>query len=286
VTTSLNLTNKLPAGIVEVYGRLHNIAATLDIPVLIVGAAARDIILVHGFGAAIERGTRDVDFGIEIQSWAHYQALRQALIQTGFTAHPAKPHQLNTPDSDGMPWEIDLIPFGSVSDSAGQIRWPPKHDFAMSVLGFAEVYANAWEITLSDNPQLSVKVASPAGILLLKLMAWTERGPEFQGKDAADIYYVIRHYAKIPHIINSLYDDDYMEAQGYDDIQASAMKLADEVLAMANSLTLKHLHVQLFDDESTPERLATDIAKYSHAGYEEAEALIDIIRKRLSVDKS
>lgn len=55
---------------------------------------------------------------------------------------------------------------------------------------------------------------------------------------------------------------------------------------MANSLTLKHLHVQLFDDESTPERLATDIAKYSHAGYEEAEALIDIIRKRLSVDKS
>ena len=286
MTTSLNLTNKLPAGIVEVYGRLHNIAAKLDIPVLIVGATARDIILVHGFGAAIERGTRDVDFGIEIQSWVHYQALRDALIQIGFTVHPHKTHQLNTQDSDGMPWEIDLIPFGSVSDSACQITWPPKHDFAMSVLGFAEVFTNAWDVTLSDKPQLSVKVASPAGILLLKLIAWTERGRELRGKDSTDIYYVIRHYARIPHVIDSLYEDDYMEVQGYDNIKASAMKLADEVLAMAHSLTLKHLHAHLLDDETTLERLAADIAKYSHAGYEEAEALVDIIRKRLSEDKN
>lgn len=280
------MADKLPAGIVEVYGRLHDIAAKLNIPVLIVGATARDIILVHGFGAAIERGTRDVDFGIEIQSWSHYQALREALIQIGFTVPPHKTHQFNTQDCDGMPWEIDLIPFGGVSDNAGQITLPPKHDFSMSVLGFAEVYTSAWDITLSDNPQLSVKVASPAGILLLKLMAWTERGWELRGKDATDIYYVIRHYARIPHVINSLYDDNYMEAQAYDDIKASAMKLADEVLAMAHSLTLKHLHAQLLDDESTLERLAADIAKYSHAGYEEAGVLVDIIRKRLSADKN
>ncbi len=286
MTISLNVTDKLPAGSVEVYNRLHWIAAKLDIPVLIVGATARDIILVHGCGAAIERGTRDVDFGIEIQSWAHYQAMREALIQTGFTVHPHKIHQLNTQDGDGMPWEIDLIPFGGVSDRAGQIRWPPEHDFAMSVLGFAEVYINAWDITLSDNPQLCVKVASPAGILLLKLIAWTERGRELQGKDTTDIYYVIQHYAKIPYVINSLYDDDYMEAQGYDDIKACAMKLADEVLAMAHPLTLKYLHAQMLDDELTLERLAADIAKYSRAGYEEAEALVAIIRKGLSLDKN
>ena len=76
----LNVTGKLPAGIVDVYARLNSIAAKLDIPVLIVGATARDIILVHGFGAAIERGTRDVDFGIEVQSWAHYQALSCSII--------------------------------------------------------------------------------------------------------------------------------------------------------------------------------------------------------------
>ncbi|WP_169337184.1 nucleotidyl transferase AbiEii/AbiGii toxin family protein [Arsukibacterium perlucidum] len=286
MTTSLNVTNKLPAGIVEVYNRLHCIAVKLDIPVLIVGATARDIILVHGYGAAIERGTRDVDFGLEVESWAHYQALREALIQTGFTVHPHKTHQLNTQDGDGMPWEIDLIPFGSVSDSTGQITWPPEHDFAMTVLGFAEVYTNAWNVTLSDNPQLCVKVASPAGILLLKLIAWTERGRELQGKDATDIYYVIRHYARIPHVVHSLHDDGYMEAQGYDDIKACTMKLADEVLAMAHPLTLKHLHAQLLDDGSTLDRLAADIAKYSRAGYEEAEALVDIIRKRLYQDKN
>ncbi len=30
MTTSLNVTDKLPAGIVEVYGRLHGIAVKLD----------------------------------------------------------------------------------------------------------------------------------------------------------------------------------------------------------------------------------------------------------------
>jgi len=97
--------------------------------------------------------------------------LRTALIEAGFTPHSKKAHQLNTTDSDGLPWEIDLIPFGGVSDDNGQIAWPPKQDFVMSVLGFDEVYQNAWDVTLSKNPELSVKVASPSGILLLKLIA-------------------------------------------------------------------------------------------------------------------
>jgi len=75
MTFSLDLTNKLPAGLVEVYSQINQIAGALDIPILIVGATARDIILVHGFGTAIERGTRDVDFGIEVQNWQHYQIL-------------------------------------------------------------------------------------------------------------------------------------------------------------------------------------------------------------------
>ena len=286
MTTSLDVSNKLPDGLVEVYDRIQRIASVLNIPLLIVGATARDIILVHGYDATIERGTRDVDFGLEVPSWEHYQKMRDALIKSGFSAHPKKTHQLNTTDSDGLPWEIDLIPFGGVSDAEGQITWPPEHDFQMSVLGFDEVYKHAWDVLLTKEPALHVKVASPAGILLLKLIAWTERGREYQGKDAIDIYYVIKHYSKIPYVFEALYERDYMELQDYDDMNASAMLLADEVAAMAHRDTLNYIRQTLLTNERVLERLKTDIAKFTRANFEEAETLIDIIKERLDVEKN
>ena len=286
MTISLDVTNRLPEGLVEVYGRIQRVAIALDIPLLIIGATARDIILVHGYNAAIERGTRDVDFGLEVPSWEHYQKMRDALIESGFTAHPKKTHQLSTTDSDGLSWEIDLIPFGGVSDAHGQITWPPEHAFQMSVLGFDEAYKHAWDVLLTREPTLSVKVASPAGILLLKLIAWTERGREYQGKDAIDIYYVIKHYSKIPDVFEALYERDYMELQDYDDMKASAMMLADEVAAMAHGDTLNYIRQTLLNNERVLERLKTDITKFTRADFDEAETLIEIIKAQLNVAKN
>ena len=286
MTISLDVTNRLPEGLVEVYGRIQRVAIALDIPLLIIGATARDIILVHGYNAAIERGTRDVDFGLEVPSWEHYQKMRDALIESGFTAHPKKTHQLSTTDSDGLSWEIDLIPFGGVSDAHGQITWPPEHAFQMSVLGFDEAYKHAWDVLLNKEPALRVKVASPAGILLLKLIAWTERGREYQGKDAIDIYYVIKHYGKIPDVFEALYERDYMELQDYDDMKASAMMLADEVAAMAHGDTLNYIRQTLLNNERVLERLKTDITKFTRADFDEAETLIEIIKAQLNVAKN
>ena len=286
MTISLDVTNRLPEGLVEVYGRIQRVAIALDIPLLIIGATARDIILVHGYNAAIERGTRDVDFGLEVPSWEHYQKMRDALIESGFTAHPKKTHQLSTTDSDGLSWEIDLIPFGGVSDAHGQITWPPEHAFQMSVLGFDEAYKHAWDVLLNKEPALRVKVASPAGILLLKLIAWTERGREYQGKDAIDIYYVIKHYSKIPDVFEALYERDYMELQDYDDMKASAMMLADEVAAMAHGDTLNYIRQTLLNNERVLERLKTDTTKFTRADFDEAETLIEIIKAQLNVAKN
>lgn len=283
MTISLDVSNKLPDGLVEVYGRIQRIASALNIPLLIIGATARDIILVHGYNATIERGTRDVDFGVEVPSWEHYHKMLDALIKSGFTAHPKKTHQLNTTDSDDLPWEIDLIPFGDVSDTDGQITWPPEHEFQMSVLGFDEVYKYAWDVLLNKEPALSVKVASPVGILLLKLIAWSERGREYQGKDATDIYYVIKHYSKIPDVFDALYEREYMELQDYDDMKASAMMLADEVASMAHGDTLKYIRQALLNNERDLERLKTDITKFTRADFDEAETLIEILKARLYV---
>ncbi|MDO6719802.1 hypothetical protein Q4575_10340 [Psychrosphaera sp. 1_MG-2023] len=70
-TTSLNVVGKLLEGLVELYQIISSHTDALDIPYLVVGATARDIILHHGFGAAIERGTRDVDFSIRVRPHQH-----------------------------------------------------------------------------------------------------------------------------------------------------------------------------------------------------------------------
>lgn len=156
----------------------------------------------------------------------------------------------------------------------------------MSVLGFDEVYKHAWDVLLSKDPALSVKVAPPAGILLLKLIAWTERGPEYQGKDAIDLYYVIKHYSKIPDVFEALYERDYMELQDYDDMKASAMMLTDEVAVIAHGDTLNYIRQTLLNNERVLERLKTDITKFTRADFDEADTLIDIINEQLNEEKN
>jgi predicted nucleotidyltransferase len=100
-TKSLNVVAKLPQGLVELYQIISRHTDELSIPYLVVGATARDIILHHGFGAAIERGTRDVDFGIQVQNWEQFEQLKAALLESGFNAHKTKSHQLITTLANG-----------------------------------------------------------------------------------------------------------------------------------------------------------------------------------------
>jgi predicted nucleotidyltransferase len=75
----------LPRGIVPLYRAIDTAAKALNMPYLVIGAMARDLVLVYGFDARIERGTRDVDFGIQVDSWDDFQNLKRALIEQGFT---------------------------------------------------------------------------------------------------------------------------------------------------------------------------------------------------------
>ncbi|MFK3864655.1 hypothetical protein [Pseudoalteromonas rhizosphaerae] len=74
--TSLNVASKLPRGLVELYLLINAQADALAVPYLVIGATARDIILHHGFGAVIERGTRDVDFAIQLKVGNSLRSLR------------------------------------------------------------------------------------------------------------------------------------------------------------------------------------------------------------------
>ena len=113
-------------------------------------------------------------------------------------------------------------------------------DFVMSVAGFQEAYDNAVQVLVNDT--LMVRVVSPVGLLLLKLVAWGERHNIQPRKDAADIAYVLRHS---PALFGetSLFEEHFeiVESAGYDLELAAARLLGQKMSALASERTRKHV---------------------------------------------
>lgn len=83
-STSLNISGKIDPTTLEVLAAVNQAIAELAIPYIVVGATARDLVLHYGYGAAIQRATRDIDFAIEIPNWNAFNALKSSLTKTGF----------------------------------------------------------------------------------------------------------------------------------------------------------------------------------------------------------
>lgn len=160
-----------------------------DTPILLVGATARDILLTYAHGIEIARGTADIDFALATQNWLVFQSVRTSLIETGeFTAARGSMHRLLY--KNGLP--VDIIPFDGVERANRHIEWPPDHDVAMNVLGYREALQCAEHVRLPGES--IIRVISLPAFMLVKLIAWSERGRDAPGKDAYDLYLVLRNY--------------------------------------------------------------------------------------------
>ena len=133
--TYVSINEQFSTGLTELYVDVHQHATELNIAYMVVGAMALDLVLAHGFGAKIERGTRDVDFGICVESWELFNKLASRLETSGFKRDPKASHRFHRDGSDGLPWELDILPFGKVAED-NSITWPPSGEFVMNVLDF------------------------------------------------------------------------------------------------------------------------------------------------------
>ncbi|OOF30541.1 hypothetical protein [Salinivibrio proteolyticus] len=185
-----SLKHSLNPGFEPVLTLITRTTQQTGVPFFVAGATARDLVLYHVFGRDPGRQTRDIDTGILIPDWDAFASVKQALLDAGLSA-TNKAHRLKDPDS-GLP--IDIIPFGAIADDAGEIQWPPEHAVTMTVAGFQEAYDAALSIELGQGD--IIKVASLAGLTLLKLIAWQERGNE-SSKDASDFLTILLEYQHV-----------------------------------------------------------------------------------------
>ena len=277
--TCVEIAGKLPEELVARYTSIHKHAKELAIDYLVVGAMARDLVLVHGFGSKVERATKDIDFGINVESWTEFSALRDSLFQAGYEQDVSKYHRLTHKEKDGLSWEIDIIPFGKMADANNRIYWPPKQDIVMYVHGFQEAFEHALDVYISEAPDIIIPVASPAGFCLLKLVSWLGREVELRAKDAIDLSYLIQNYSKIPEVFDTLYEEGYMAAQEWDVYMASAMKLGEDVAVIAYPKTTKYLKDGLFNRPDVTERFARDMQKLDGKSLARCKEWLDILTK-------
>ena len=252
----IDIRGKLPAGMVDVYRDLDRHAAQEDVDYMVVGAMARDLVLHHGFGANIERGTRDVDFAVQVASWEEFERLKCALAGAGFTLDRNIAIRLHHPISG---WELDIIPFGNITDGNEQLFWPPEDETFMTILGFSEALSESWQVQVAND--LIINVASPAGVVLLKLIAWTEREvTTSRQKDARDIAYTVLHYSRVPETYEAIYDDGHMEDADYDEDLATALLIGCNLHQMLTDETRRYLQEHFCNGAGNRQQLATDMA--------------------------
>jgi predicted nucleotidyltransferase len=205
-----------------------------ETPTLLVGAAARDLLLVHVHGIEATRATEDTDIGVAIPKWDTFLRVRSALLEKeGFESARGPSHRL---------WHkgqrVDLIPFGGVEREDRTVAWPPDGAEVMNVSGFAEALATAVIVRLPR--EISAAVASLPAQALLKVWAWKDRAYSTPGKDATDLWMLLRHYAEAGND-ERLYSSeaDVLTTFGFDMEEAGAYLLgkdAREVLTRGPDL--------------------------------------------------
>jgi len=273
----LNVSGKLDKNTVAVYQSIAEVAQQLNVPFLIVGASARDLVLHYGHNAEIARATRDIDFAIEVANWEAFQQVKSTLIARGFTDSGYQ-HRVISPQ--GIP--LDIVPFGVLENANGKIEWPPGQAFEMLVQGFQEALDNAETVIIQDSPEVKVPVATPSGMALLKLIAWLDREVEKRAKDATDFLYLCETYEKIPAVSDKLYSNEtLMEAYDWDLSLAAAHQLGQDARNIAKVRTANTIHTLLNNDHHalTVDRLINEMSAPNVA---RAETLLEAFARGFS----
>lgn len=167
--------------------------AALAIPFFVAGATSRDLILTHLFGIHTGRATRDIDFGIAIESWDQLDALVASLTGSGLFVPDGKMRQRLHWRGGPAEVPVDILPFGGVADASQQLAWPPGRDIVLNVAGFEEAFRASISVQIADG--LTVRVSSLPGLTVLKLLAWNDRRGRTD-KDAVDLAKILAAYSR------------------------------------------------------------------------------------------
>ncbi|OGW26302.1 MAG: hypothetical protein A2X59_06810 [Nitrospirae bacterium GWC2_42_7] len=278
-----DLSGKIDQQTIAALSTLKGIADSLGIPFFVVGASARDFILKHCYGIEPPRMTRDIDLGVEVDSWKKFSMLTAALKATDkFSADAREPQRLHFNSV-----LIDIVPFGPITDENRRIAWPPEHEIFMSMVGFKEAYEYSISVRLSTEPALDIKLPTLPGLAIMKIISWKEKYPE-RKKDAEDLLLIMHKYEEAGNF-DRLYDkeQDLLQEENFETRHASIRLLGRDIAKIADADTLNIVRTILDREtgEQSQYRLVTDMVRGSLSyddRFEEILLQVEKLKKGLS----
>lgn len=214
----------------EAAAEFKRIATENDVPELLVGAFARDLILERRSDRPSPRRTRDLDFGVQVDSWSQFERLKRALIESKwFQPFGSSGHSHKVLFRGKM--EVDLIPFGGVAGVDGKLAcWPDDFGQEMNVIGYQEALEQAETVRVGE---CEVRVISAEAFVALKILAWNDR-PMQRQKDPLDIAYFLRNYGQFPGVADQLWSSDNKDViEALDDFERQTIRLLGRNIAKA-----------------------------------------------------
>lgn len=185
----LDLSGKIDDLTVSFFEAVIRETENLNIEYFVVGAFARDMIFQHGYDINPIRATKDIDIGIYVSDWGEFSKLSDKLIETGKFNKSTESQRFLYNNS--IP--LDVIPFGSIENKESKVIWPPKNETHLNVLGYKEAFNDIIYVRLKSEPPLDIKVASIPGLVIIKLISFSDRS-SVSNKDASDLAYIIDNY--------------------------------------------------------------------------------------------
>ena len=269
-----DITERVEPGVAATLAEVGEQLEALGVAYFVVGATARDMIMDLVYDAGIQRATRDVDLAVAVRGWRDFQSVQKTLIDIGYRETAEKQRLLSGED---IP--VDIVPFGEVADAQGAIAWPPDGEVVMDVRGFQEAYQSAETVKVGQDPRALVLVASPVGLVLLKVIAWIDRGLPDRQKDAQDIKYFLQYYDRVKGVIAALYEDlpeEVMDGFEWDVTLGSAYLLGTRAREIASAESEQAI-VQLVNDQVEGSRVE-DLVYEMAEGRDDPGRVLDMIR--------
>ena len=238
---------------------IDSVLRSLDIDYMIMGAAARDMIFHTLLDIPIGRMTLDVDFSVQVAAWTDFDDVESKLVeQYGFRKDTQQAQRFH--HRSGTP--VDIVPFGDIEKPSGTIAWPPDGGIVMSTLGMKDAMDDAIIMRIQSDPVLDVRVCSPAGLAILKTMAWSDRRQRGETRDALDLYFLMKHFLEAKEIHPPLVEDDvWGEDLTYEEVSS---RLLGRNIGLIVTDHTRHRVEEILTaqvDENASLRLVTDMVR-------------------------
>lgn len=253
---------------------LLNVFNMYSVMFYLIGAQARDIHLLSK-GIKPNRGTRDIDFAVMVDSMEIYKIIKLELLNRGYE-ETNEPYRLNWEKGETV---IDLLPFGKI-EQAYTVSFD-KRNIELSVLAFKEISEDLSEISFDENNQLSIPLPPLHGIFILKLLAWDIKKPERE-KDLIDLIQILENYwyfaedeAFQNHL--DLFNDDFKMINASARILGRQIKLTIKKSDYLKSKVIQILREQTILNEENSSSFINKYAEISNKSMEEIKLILNQI---------